>query len=122
VPARVTDNRRDSTMNRLTTIIGTAVATSALGLAALASTGVASASTVDDTFISVITDEGIKAPSAKEAIGVAEDVCSILDDGGDLLDAVSAVADYTDLEFEDSAFYVGASIASYCPEHADVIG
>ena len=109
-------------MNRLTTIIGTAVATSALGLAALASTGVASASTVDDTFISVITDEGIKAPSAKEAIGVAEDVCSILDNGGDLLDAVSAVADYTDLEFEDSAFYVGASIASYCPEHADVIG
>ena len=105
-------------MNRLTTIIGTAVATSALGLAALASTGVASASTVDDTFISVITDEGIKAPSAKEAIGVAEDVCSI----GDLLDAVSAVADYTDLEFEDSAFYVGASIASYCPEHEDVIG
>ena len=96
-------------MNRLTTIIGTAVATSALGLAALASTGVASASTVDDTFISVITDEGIKAPSAKEAIG-------------DLLDAVSAVADYTDLEFEDSAFYVGASIASYCPEHEDVIG
>ena len=25
MPARVTDNRRDSTMNRLTTIIGTAV-------------------------------------------------------------------------------------------------
>ena len=47
-------------MNRLTTIIGTAIATSALGLAALASTGVASASKVDDTFISVITDEGIQ--------------------------------------------------------------
>jgi len=46
-------------MNRLTTITGTAVATSALGLAAFASTGVASASTVDDTFISVISDEGI---------------------------------------------------------------
>ena len=49
-------------------------------------------------------------------------MCTILDKGGDLLDAVSAVADYTDLEFEDSAFYVGASIASYCPEHEDVIG
>ena len=121
VPAWVTDNRRDSAMNRLTTIIGTAVATSALGLAAFASTGVASASTVDDTFISVISDEGIEAPSAKEAIGVAEDVCTILDKGGDLLDAVSAVADYTDLEFEDSAFFVGASIASYCPEHKAVI-
>jgi len=48
-------------------------------------------------------------------------VCTILDKGGDLLDAVSAVADYTDLEFEDSAFFVGASIASYCPEHKAVI-
>ena len=81
----------------------------------------ASASTVDDTFISVISDEGIEAPSAKEAIGVAEDVCTILDKGGDLLDAVSAVADYTELDFEDSAFFVGASIASYCPEHKAVI-
>ena len=109
-------------MIRLTTFIGTAAAASALGLAALASTGVASAGTVDDTFITVITDQGIKPPSTKEAIGVARDVCTVLDKGGDLVDAVSAVSEYTELEMEDSAFFVGASIATYCPEHEGLIG
>jgi Protein of unknown function (DUF732) len=110
-------------MLRITTLVGTAVAASALGVAALASTGVASAATsVDDTFISVITDEGIKPPSAKEAIGVAHNVCVVLDKGGDLVEAVSAVADYTELASEDAAFIVGASIAAYCPEYEELIG
>jgi hypothetical protein len=69
----------------------------------------------------VITEQGIEPPSAEEAIGVANDVCMVLDDGGDLIDAVSAVSDYTELDFEDSAFFVGASIASYCPEHEALI-
>jgi hypothetical protein len=109
-------------MIRLTTFIGTAAAASALGLAALTSAGVASASTVDDTFISVISDQGIQPPSTREAIGVAHDVCTVLDKGGDLVDAVSAVSDYTELGTEDSAFFVGASIATYCPEHEGLIG
>lgn len=109
-------------MLRITTFVGTAAATAALGLAAFASVGVASAGTVDDTFISVITEQGIEPPSAKEAIGVAHDVCVVFDNGGDLVDAVSAVSEYTELEMEDSAFFVGASVASYCPEHEAVIG
>jgi hypothetical protein len=108
-------------MIRLTALIGTAAAASALGLAALTSTGVASASTIDDTFITVITDEGIQPPSTREAISVAHDVCTVLNEGGDLVDAVSAVSGYTDLETEDSAFFVGASIATYCPEHEGLI-
>ena len=108
-------------MIRLTTLIGTAAAASALGLAALTSTAVASASTIDDTFITVITDEGIQPPSTREAISVAHDVCSVLNEGGDLVDAVSSVSNYTDLETEDAAFFVGASIATYCPEHEGLI-
>jgi hypothetical protein len=109
-------------MLRVTTFVGTAAATAALGLAAFASAGVASASSVDDTFITVITEEGIEPPSVKEAISVAHDVCLVFDNGGDLADAVSAVSDYTELGMEDSAFFVGASVASYCPEHEAVIG
>jgi hypothetical protein len=109
-------------MLRFTTLVGTAAATAALGLAAFASTGVASAGSVDDTFITVITAEGIKPPSAKEAISVAHDVCAVIDEGGDLVDAVTAVSDYTELTMEDSAFFVGASVASYCPEHEAVLG
>ena len=104
-------------VRRFATFAGTAAAARRLGLAALASAGVAGAGTVDDVFITVISEQGIEAPSAEMAIGVAHDVCLVIDDGGDLLDAVSAVYDYTELGFEDSAFFVGASIASYCPEH-----
>lgn len=109
-------------MLRITTFVGTAAATAALGLAAVASAGVASAGSVDDTFITVITEQGIEPPSAREAIGVAHDVCVVFDNGGDLVDAVTAVTEYTELEMEDSAFFVGASVASYCPEHEAVIG
>jgi hypothetical protein len=109
-------------MLRFTTFVGTAAATAALGLAAFASVGVASAGSVDDTFITVITDQGITPPSAKEAISVAHDVCVVIDEGGDLVDAVTTVSDYTELDMEDSAFFVGASVASYCPEHGGMIG
>jgi hypothetical protein len=103
------------------TFVGTAAAAAALGLAALASAGTAGASTVDDVFITVISDQGIEPPSAEDAIGVAHDVCVVIDEGGTLVDAISAVSDYTELGFEDSAFFVGASIASYCPEHEALI-
>jgi Protein of unknown function (DUF732) len=108
-------------VRRFATFAGTAAVATGLGLAALASAGAAGASTVDDTFITVISDQGIEPPSAEEAIGVAHDVCTVIDDGGDLSDAIDAVSDYTELGFEDSAFFVGASIASYCPEHEVLI-
>lgn len=109
-------------VRRVATFVGTAAAAAGLGLAALASAATAGASSADDTFITVISEEGIEPPSAEEAIGVAHDVCAVIDDGGDLFDAITAVSDYTELEFEDSAFFVGASIATYCPEHEAVIG
>ena len=109
-------------LRRLTAVVGAAAVASTLGLAAIASAGTAAASAIDDVFIDVITEEGIQPPSAEEAIGVAHDVCSVIDGGGDLYVAISSVSEYTELEFEDSAFFVGASIATYCPEHEGVIG
>jgi Protein of unknown function (DUF732) len=106
---------------RITILVGAATAATGIGLAALASAATAGATVADDTFITVITDQGIEPPSADEAISVAYDVCAVIDDGGDLLDAITSVSDYTDLDFENSAFFVGASIATYCPEHEALI-
>lgn len=105
------------TVRNLTAVIASATAASALGLAALLGAGAAGASTTDDMFISVLADEGIEAPSTAEAVSTALDVCSLFDDGADLYDAVSEVADYTELDVDDSAFFVGASVATYCPEY-----
>jgi hypothetical protein len=110
------------TLRHFTAFVGAAAVASTLGLTALASAGIASAGSVDDTFISVLRDEGIMPPSAKEAISTAHAVCAVLDDGMSLVDGVSAVSDHTGLEFEDAAFFVGASVASYCPEHEELIG
>jgi hypothetical protein len=111
-----------TTLRHITAFVGAAAVASTLGFAALASAGVASAGSVDDTFIAVLRDEGIVPPSAREAISTGHAVCAVFDDGLSLIDAVSAVSDTTGLEMEDSAFFVGASVASYCPEHEDVIG
>ena len=107
---------------RLLTALGTAAAASTLGLAALFSAGAAGASSTDEMFMSVLADQGIQAPSRSEAVSTAHDVCSVFDGGGDVYDAVSAVSKYTELEAEDSAFFVGASVATYCPEHQAAIG
>ncbi len=108
-------------LRNLTAFVGTAAAASAFGLAALMTAGTAGAGSIDDTFISVLEEEGIEAPSTAEAIAVGHDVCVMIGGGSDLVDAVTAVSEATGLEMEDSAFVVGASVASYCPEHESMI-
>jgi hypothetical protein len=109
------------TLRNVTAFIGTAAAASAFGLAALVTAGNAGATSIDDTYISVLKDQGIEAPSTAEAVGMAHKVCSMIDHGNDLVDAVSAVSDATGLQMEDSAFIVGASVASYCPQYSSMI-
>jgi hypothetical protein len=111
-----------TTVRHFTAFIGTAAAASALGLAALVSAGTANAGATDDMFISVLADQGIEAPSTEEAVSTALEVCTLFDHGQDLYAATTAVSEYTELGFEDSAFFVGASVAAYCPEHEAAIG
>ena len=110
------------TFRHLTAVIAAAAAASSLGIAALVSTGLAGATTADDMFVSVLTDEGITPPSTEEAVSLAYDVCVMFDKGGSLYDAVDSVSTTTDLVQEDSAFFVGASVATYCPEHEAALG
>jgi hypothetical protein len=110
-----------TSLRHITAFLGTAAAASAIGLAALVSAGTADAGTLDDTFIKVLASEGIQAPSTAEAVSTALDVCTLFDEGVELTDAVGAVSDYTELGTQDSAFFVGASVATYCPEHEDAI-
>jgi len=110
------------TFRHLTAVIAAAAAAASLGIAALVSTGLAGASTTDDMFVSVLNDEGIQPPSTEEAVSLAYDVCVMFDKGDSLYDAVNSVSTTTDLVQEDSAFFVGASVATYCPEHEAALG
>jgi hypothetical protein len=106
----------------LTALIGTAAVTCTMGIAALVSTGIAGANTTDDMFVSVLADQGIQPPSTQEAVSLAGDVCKMFDTGQSLYYAVDSVSDTTTLTQEDSAFFVGASVATYCPEHDAAFG
>lgn len=110
------------TFRHLTAVIAAAAAASSLGIAALVSAGMAGATTTDDMFVSVLKDEGITPPSTAEAVSLAYDVCGMFDKGDSLYDAVNSVSTTTDLVQEDSAFFVGASVATYCPEHEPALG
>lgn len=110
------------TFRHLTAVIAAAATASTLGIAALVSAGVAGATTTDDVFVSVLNEEGIQPPSTQEAVSLAFDVCSMFDSGQSLYDAVDSVSNTTTLTQEDSAFFVGASVATYCPEHDAALG
>jgi hypothetical protein len=110
------------TFRHLTAVIAAAAAASSLGVAALVSAGLAGATTTDDIFVNVLNDQGIQPPSTKEAVSLAADVCTMFDKGQSLTSAVNSVSDTTTLTMDDSAFFVGAAVATYCPEHEAAIG
>jgi hypothetical protein len=102
----------------LTKFAGTAIVAGALGLAAVATAGTAGAlSSVDDTFLKVISAEGIGYDSPKDAIYAAHDVCFALDDGADPVDLGLDLLDDTDLTTQQAATFVIAAVDSYCPEY-----
>ena len=95
----------------------TAVVAAGLGLAAVATAGTAGAlSSVDDTFLTTISAEGIAYDSPRTAIGAAHDVCLALDAGADPVDLGVEIYDSTDLTTDQAALFVVASVDTYCPE------
>lgn len=103
--------------HRLTKFAGTAIVAGVLGLAAVAAAGIASAlSSVDDTFLTEISAEGITYDSPKDAIYVAHEVCFALDEGADPVDLGMEILDATDLTTDQAAVFVLASVGNYCPE------
>lgn len=105
--------------SRLTTFAGTALVAGALGLAAVATAGTASAlRSTDDAFLTEISSEGITYDSAKAAVSNAHYVCSALDDGAKPVDLGQEILDNTDLTTHQAAVFVVASVNTYCPQYA----
>lgn len=91
----------------------------ALGLAAFASAGTASAITsqTDSAFLSDIAHEGISYDSAADVIGNAHQVCSELKSGATGKDIGLDILAHTDLTTRQAAAFVVMSIDYYCPQY-----
>ena len=86
------------------------------GLAAVA-TPTAHADAVDNAFLAAVKAKGINFASPQAAIVAGHEVCDELDLGKQKSDVASEVMTNSQLDGYRAGFFVGASVAAYCPRY-----
>lgn len=107
--------------SRLNTFITLVMIAGAFAIALITGAGAASASTVDDQFLTAIDAEGIAFDSAKGAVQDAHLVCSYLADGETGASIGTEIMDNTDLTAHQSAVFVVEAASAYCPGLLDQV-
>jgi hypothetical protein len=91
-------------------------------IALLSPAGVAAptarADAVDATFLNALHAKGINFASSQAAVIAGHEVCDELDLGRQPSDVANDVTKNSNLDGYHAGFFVGASIAAYCPRHA----
>lgn len=78
----------------------------------------AHADAVDNNFLNALASKGITFASAQAAIVAAHEVCDELDGGRASSDVANDVMQQSSLDGYHAGFFVGVSIAAFCPRHA----
>jgi hypothetical protein len=92
------------------------LAVALLGLVAVAGPA-AHADAVDSNFLGAIGSKGITFASGQSAIVAGHEVCDELDQGKQATDVANDVMAQTNLDGYHAGFFVGVSIAAFCPRH-----
>ena len=101
---------------RIATFTGTALVTGALGFAAVATSGNASAlHSPNDAFLAEIGRAGITFESTATSISNARYVCTTLADGESPMSVSTDILAITDLTAHQAAVFVAAAMENYCP-------
>jgi hypothetical protein len=77
----------------------------------------AHADAVDIAFLEAIKLKGINFASPQAAIVAGHEVCDELDQGRQKSDVASEVMNNSQLDGYRAGFFVGASVAAYCPRY-----
>jgi Protein of unknown function (DUF732) len=78
----------------------------------------AHADAVDGNFLNALGTRGITFATAQAAIVAAHEVCDELDGGKASSDVANEVMQQSSLDGYHAGFFVGVSIAAFCPRHA----
>jgi len=78
----------------------------------------ARADAVDDTFLAALKSKSINFASSQSAIIAGHEVCDELDLGRQASDVANDVTKNSNLDGYHAGFFVGVSIAAFCPRHA----
>ena len=82
----------------------------------------AAADQTDDAFVAALEKRGIVFPSDDAAVAMARTVCAKLDEGQKPAGLALALAKTTVPSARDAGYFIGASVAFYCPEHRSDAG
>jgi len=107
--------------NRIANIATTVIAAGAFGLAAFAGAATASASSIDDEFLTNIDAANITFDSAKDAVQDGHLVCSYLAGGKTGANIGGEIMENTDLSAHQAAVFVGEAASAYCPGFLDQV-
>lgn len=88
-----------------------------LPLAAVAGAPLAQADGVDNQFLNALQAHAINFGSPQAAILAAHRVCDELDAGRQKADVANEVTGSSNLDGYHAGYFVGVSIAAYCPRH-----
>jgi opacity protein-like surface antigen len=97
-------------------LTGIAVLLAALNVAALAAPA-ADADTVDESFLKALQSKQITFASGQAAVVAGHQVCDALDGGRASSDVANDVMQQSGLDGYHAGFFVGVSIAAFCPRH-----
>jgi Protein of unknown function (DUF732) len=98
-------------------LAGLVVPVAMLSLVAVAAP-TARADAVDSNFVNALNSRGITFASPQAAIIAAHEVCDELDSGRASSDVANDVMQQSSLDGYHAGFFVGVSIAAFCPRHA----
>ena len=98
-------------------LAGLVLVVAMLSLAEMA-TPTAHADAIDNAFLLAVKAKGINFASPQGAIIAGHEVCDELDLGRQPSDVANDVTKNSNLDGYHAGFFVGVSIAAFCPRHA----
>jgi hypothetical protein len=88
-----------------------------LSAVALLSAAPASADPTDDAFVAALVKHGIVIHDRNNAIAMAHAACDAFDESENSNRLAMRVMNETDLSLKQSGYFVGVSVAAYCPQY-----
>jgi hypothetical protein len=88
-----------------------------LSAAALLSAAPASADPTDDAFVAALAKDGIGVADRNATVAMAHTVCAGLDKTNKSAVLAMKLMRDTDLSLKQSSYFIGVSIAAYCPQY-----
>jgi hypothetical protein len=100
-------------------LTGLVLAFAALGVVAVATPTAHADYAVDSgSFLGALSSKGITFTSKQAAIAAGREVCDELDQGKQTSDVANNVMTLSNLDGYHAGFFIGASIAAFCPAHS----